>query len=104
MECVAVFLDGLTLPADVYETCSVNVTIANLQASLAPGELGGLRSYWEGSEETALFFYGEDAEAVATAFRPVLAKDALAQNARLIRRYGRHPQGATEEHLPRWKA
>ena len=103
MECTAVFIDGQTLPMDVYTTSDVNVVIANLQASLEKERLGDLRSYWEGTKETALFFFGANAEAIATAFRPILVKEALCQNARLVKRYGRHPKGASEERVPLWK-
>lgn len=103
MECTAVFIDGQTLPMDVYTTSDVNVVIANLQTSLEKERLGGLRSYWEGTKETALFFFGANAEAIATAFRPILVKEALCQNARLVKRYGRHPKGAAEERVPLWK-
>jgi hypothetical protein len=103
MECVAVFIDGQTLLPNVYSESDVNLVIANLQSSLEKERLGDLRSYWEGSEETALFFFGANAEAIATAFRPVLVKEALCQNARLVKRYGRHLKGAAEERVPRWK-
>jgi hypothetical protein len=98
-ECVAVFLDGQTLPMDVYETSDVNVVIRSLLDAL--GNLGEFRSHWGGNEETALFFYGTDAEQMYTAIFPVLSSQRLCQNARIVRRFGRHPKGAIESRMPR---
>jgi hypothetical protein len=100
LEGVAVFIDGKTLPMDVYASSDVNVVIAELQASAAELNAGVFRSYWEGSEETALFFYGNDANGLASALRVVLLAHPLCQNARLVRRYGNHPDGPLEERMP----
>jgi hypothetical protein len=100
LEGVAVFIDGKTLPMDVYASSDVNVVIAELQASVAELKAGAFRSYWEGPEETALFFYGYDADALAAALRAVLLVHPLCQNARVVRRYGNHPDGPLEERIP----
>jgi len=99
-ECMAVFIDGQTLPLDVYASSDVNVLIAKLQAALAKTKAGDLRSYWEGTAETGLFFFGASADAMVAATWPVLANEALAQNARIVKRYGHHPQGPAEARVP----
>jgi hypothetical protein len=100
-ECVAMFIDGQTLPMEIYKTNDVNQVIANLQRVLQTNKLGSLRSYWEGSEETALFFFGANADAMANAMWPVLRKEPLCKNGRLVKRYGKHPSGSAEARLPR---
>jgi hypothetical protein len=45
-----VFIDGRTLPMDVYASSDINVVIAELQASVAELQAGAFRSYWEGTE------------------------------------------------------
>jgi sugar lactone lactonase YvrE len=83
-ECLGVFLDGATLPKEVYEQSDVNVTLKNLTARLIEQGLGDFRSHWRGNRETALFFYGPDAGAMKAAVMPVLLSDPLCQNARLV--------------------
>lgn len=97
-ECVAIFLDGVSLPAGVYENEDVNVVIAHLNDAL--GSLGCFRSYWHGPEETALFYYGANAEDMKDAMMPVLIAEPLCQNAEVIVRYGRHPRGSASFKMP----
>ena len=101
LEGVAVFIDGKTLPMDVYASSDVNVVIAEMQASVTELKAGAFRSYWEGSEETALFFYGANADDLALALAPVFFNQPLCQNARVVTRYGNHPDGASERRVSR---
>jgi ketosteroid isomerase-like protein len=95
-ECVAVFLDGISLPKRVYAESKVDDTLANLRQMLVDSGLGRFRSYWHGNEETGMFFFGDDAGAMYAAMRPILDVDALCQNARVVIRYGNHPAGSNE--------
>ena len=100
-ECLGVFLDGTTLPIEVYKSSDVNITLKNLIGALAEHGLGDFRSHWRGNRETALFFYGGNADSMKTSMMPVLLSDPLCQNARLVIRFGRHPDGSSEERVPR---
>lgn len=99
-ECLAVFLDGFNLPHEVYKNSDVNVTLKKLTGALAALGLGDFRSHWRGDRETALFFYGPNADAMKAATMPVFLSDPLCQNARLVARFGRHPNGSSEERVP----
>ncbi len=57
LEGLALYLNGTDLPDEVYETCKINYVISELEDLL--GSSGDLYSYWEGKEDTALYFYGE---------------------------------------------
>jgi len=99
-ECVAVFLDGTSLPHEVYETQDPNNLIARLNLALEADNLGQFRSHWRGPTETALFLYGKDAEAMKEAMLPVLTSEPLCQKAEVVVRYGRHPSGSESFRVP----
>lgn len=99
-ECLAVFLDGVGLPPEIYKSSDVNVTVKTLSQALADQSLGEFRSHWRGNSETALFFNGASADKMKTAMMPVLLSDPLCQNARLVARFGHHPNGSSEERIP----
>jgi hypothetical protein len=97
-ECVAVFLDGFSLPRDVYKNEDVNKVVAHLtEARRSQGEF---RSHWRGPKETALFFYGTDADAMKDTMMPVLAAEPLCQNSEIVVRFGRHPNGPATFKMP----
>lgn len=99
-ECVAIFLDGVSLPGDVYKNEDVNQVVTNLNDALRPGDLGEFRSHWRGPRETALFFNGPNAETMRDAMVPVLTAEPLCQNAEVIIRFGRHPLGSKRFRMP----
>lgn len=57
IEGMAVYINGTDLPDEVYKTCSVKYVREEL-CKLFGGELAFV-SYWEGTTETAIYFYGE---------------------------------------------
>jgi hypothetical protein len=69
-EGVGVYLNGTELPDEVYQTNDVNELIARLSQSL--GDAGEMYSYWEGSTETALYFYGPSADRIRQRISEVL--------------------------------
>ncbi len=81
-EGVAVCLDGVSLPKEVYATSDVNVLIEQLSEAL--DGIGELQSYWEGPKETALYFYGADEEQIKAAMSSVLATYPLAAGACVV--------------------
>ncbi len=81
LEGMAVFLDGVNLPAEVYETSDVNHVIDSCD-KLIEG-VGQVQGYWEGSQETALYFYGTSFDEMQTLTADFLATEPLCQNARI---------------------
>jgi len=87
-QAVLVFLDGVNLSAEVYESCDL-VTLEDkllpvLEASGA-GELDGSES---GPTKTCLFFYGPNADQLFSAIKSTLERYPLCSGARVILRYG----------------
>lgn len=55
LEGLGLFLNGTDLDDAVYAECDVNLVIEECDRIMADGDF---RGYWEGSRETALYFYG----------------------------------------------
>jgi hypothetical protein len=81
-EGVGVYLDGVNLPDDVYATSDVNVVIEELDRRL--DGVGGMQGYWQGPTETALYFYGRDAEEMKRLMADFLAVYPLCAGARVV--------------------
>lgn len=56
-EGLAIYLNGTDLPSEVYQNCSINELIEQLDNAL--NGVAERLSYWEGPEETALYYYGQ---------------------------------------------
>ena len=56
VEGLAIYLNGEDLPNEVYETNDINDLISCLHNAM--NEKGIMYSWWEGTTETALYFYG----------------------------------------------
>lgn len=95
---VAVYLDGTTLPDEVYAALDFEQVVDQL--TTAAGE-GSYHGYWQGPEETGLFFFGADAEAMWARLEPVLRALPIGQNARVVLRPGRGTAGARTIRMPR---
>ena len=83
---VAVYLDGISLPDEVY----ANLDFDDLVGKLATA--AGVDSYhgcWQGAEETGLFFFGASAEAMFSRLEAVLQHVPIGQNARVVIRQAR---------------
>jgi hypothetical protein len=77
-----VYLDGVTLPKEVYQSCDVNLVIDELNKLLAGR--GSIQSYWEGKTETALYIYGDDAESMKKLIEPFLGIYPLCRGSRVV--------------------
>lgn len=97
-QCLAVFLDGTSLPDDVYAELDFEAVVEEIGA--AAGE-GSYRGFWQGPEETGLFLFGPDAEAMLARVEPVLRRIPIGQNARVVVRYGKPSLGPREVRMPR---
>ena len=97
-QCLAIFLDGTTLPEQVYADLDFDAVVTELGA--AAGD-GSSRGFWQGPEETGLFFFGPDAEAMFARVEPVLRRLPIGQNARVVLRHGKQEFNPREVRMPR---
>jgi hypothetical protein len=98
MQCLAIFLDGVSLPDEVYANLDFGDVVTQL------GNAAGDNSYhgcWQGAEETGLFFFGTDAEAMFARAEPVLGAIPIGQNARVVVRHGTSGVGPRSVRMPR---
>ena len=97
-QCLAIFLDGTTLPDEVYADLDFEAVVTELAA--AAGD-GSHRGFWQGPAETGLFFFGSDAEAMFARVEPVLRRLPIGQNARVVVRHGKQELNPREVRMPR---
>jgi hypothetical protein len=71
------------------------------QLTMAAGE-GSYHGLWQGPQETGLFFFGPDAEAIVARVEPVLRALPIGQNARVVVRSGRGDAGERTARMPRF--
>ena len=94
---VAVYLDGATLPDEVYADLDFDQLVDDL--TTAAGE-GSYHGYWQGPTETGLFFFGPDAEAMFTRIESLLRALPIGQNARVAVRTSRGQDGERTVRMP----
>jgi hypothetical protein len=63
-EGIAIYLDGVNLPSEVYKNCDSNFVMEELER-LTRQECG-IHRYWQGPKETAFYLYGESFESIKT--------------------------------------
>jgi hypothetical protein len=97
-QCVAVYLDGVTLPDEVYADFDFDQLIAEIDG--AAGE-GSYRGHWQGAEETGLYFFGPNAEELFARIHPVLLALPIGQNARVVVNEGKEGSPMRTVRLPR---
>lgn len=98
-QCLAIFLDGTTLPEQVYADLDFDAVVVDI--ANAAGE-ESFRGAWQGPEETGLFYFGPDAEALFARVEPVLGRLPIGQNARVVVRHGKAALEPREVRMPRW--
>jgi len=95
---VAVYLDGVSLPDEVYAELDFDDVVQRLTAAAGDGSYHGC---WQGNEETGLFFFGRSAEQMFGRVEPVLRAMPIGQNARVVVRPGRVGAEDRSVRLPR---
>ena len=98
-ECVAIYLDGVTLADEVYAESDGDALIDRINETL--GSDGQVRAWWDGPTDTALYVYGRSAEHMYARLQPVLAQDPQCQNARVVLCYGNPALTSRTVRLPR---
>jgi hypothetical protein len=99
-EGVAIYLDGVTQPPEVYASTNLDELLAKIGEVL--GEDIDFRGSWQGPRETALYLYGLDAERLFARIEPVLREYPLSRNARVV--VGHKSDARREVHLAATKA
>jgi hypothetical protein len=99
-ECIALFLDGVNLPDEVYEQSDIDALADMMFDALDRGKVGTIRSCWVGPEETAVFMFGPDAEQMDQALTPAITSYPLCQNARVVVRHGKESLSPREYRIP----
>jgi hypothetical protein len=97
-QCVAVYLDGVSLPDHVYADLDFDQLVTDLDAVAGPGSL---RGFWQGPEETGLFLFAPNAEDLFARIQPHLLTLPIGQNARIVVNEGRDGAAARTVRLPR---
>lgn len=86
-EGLAIYLDGINLPDEIYETCTCDGLAVLISGELA--SVGGeIRGSWVGRSETSIYIYGPNAEQMFAAIEPILTVYPLCRNARVVIRHG----------------
>ena len=97
-ECLAVFLDGVTLPDEVYADLDFEAVVDALQAAAGPESFHG---FSQGAEETGLYFFGPNADDMFERVEPALRAFPIGQNARVVLRHGSRGSDSREVRMPR---
>ena len=77
LEGMALYLNGTDLPTEIYQTCDINYVIKQTE-ELMKG-IGAMYSWWEGPQNTALYFYGENYEKMLTVIKNFIKEYPLCQ-------------------------
>jgi hypothetical protein len=97
-QCLAIYLDGVSLPDEVYADLDFEAVVSEI------GTAAGSNSYHgfsQGNEETGLYFFGRNADEMFARVEPVLRKLPIGQNARVVIRHGKRGQNPREVRMPR---
>jgi hypothetical protein len=85
-EGLAIYLDGVNQPREVYESTSAQELLDKLLEAFDGA--AEFRGSWQGPRETSLYFYGINAQHLFERIEPVLRDYPLSRNARVIIRHG----------------
>ncbi len=97
-QCLAILLDGTSLPDEVYADLDFDAVIGELGAAAGDDSFHG---FAQGDEETSLFFFGPDAESMFARVEPLLRRLPIGQNARVVLRHGKKELNPREVRMPR---
>ena len=81
LEGIGIYLDGITLPKEIYEKCDINFVITEVHR-LTETEYNVNRN-WENENGIALYFYGESFEKMNSQIKNFIESYPLCQNCRI---------------------
>jgi hypothetical protein len=99
-QCLALYLDGVGLPEEVYSNLDFEAVLAELEIAFQL-PYPALHDTWMGAEETALYFFGDNAEEMLKRADSTLKRLPVCQNARIVLRHGHSSLPRREVRLPR---
>jgi hypothetical protein len=82
LEGLALYLDGVNLPDEVYKNSNPNTLIAEIMTILKM-ETEVIR-YWHGNTESAMYFYGLSFAGMKTAIADLVNSNPECENARIV--------------------
>ncbi len=82
IEGFGVYLDGVNLPDEVYQTSDVNLVIKEFNKRLKGH--GSVQSYWQGPTETALYIYGDNVKKMKAKIAGFMARYPLCGGTRVV--------------------
>jgi hypothetical protein len=97
-QCLPIYLDGTSLPDEVYADLDFDAVVSELGTAAGHGSYHG---FWQGNEETGMFFFGSDADDMFVRVEPVLRRLPIGQNARVVIRHGKQSLNPREVRMPR---
>jgi hypothetical protein len=99
-ECLAIYLDGTSLPDDVYATLDFDQVVEEIGRSAGPDSYHG---FVQGAEETGIMLFGPNADEMFARVEPLLRRLPIGQNARVVVREGkkRPTRESSESHATR---
>jgi len=97
-ECLAIYLDGVSLPDEVYANLDFDAVVTEIGTAAGTDSFHG---FSQGNEETGLFFFGSSADDMFARVEPVLRQLPIGQNARVVIRHGKSGQNPRELRMPR---
>ena len=97
-QCLAIYLDGTSLPDQVYASLDFDQVVNDLGKAAGPDSYHGC---WQGPEETGLYFLGSDAEDMFTRVEPLLRTLPIGQNARVVVGHGKESLQSRTIRMPR---
>ena len=97
-ECLAIYLDGSSLPDDVYANLDFDAVVSEIATAAGPDSYHG---FSQGAEETGLFYFGANADDLFARVEPVLRSLPIGQNARVVIRHGKQSLNPREVRMPR---
>ncbi|MGE5837776.1 MAG: hypothetical protein ACM4AI_25110 [Acidobacteriota bacterium] len=97
-QCLAVYLDGTSLPDEVYANLDFDDVVTKIGTAAGPDSYRGC---WQGPEETGLYFFGSNAEEMFALVEPLLRTLPIGQNARVVIRHGHESLQPRTVRMPR---
>jgi hypothetical protein len=97
-ECLALFLDGVNLPDEVYQSTDIDELVVKLRDS-SEG-FAEYRASWAGDYETSIHFFCDDADAMFQRMEPVISTYPLCRNCRVVIRRGNPKLKPIEIRIP----
>ena len=80
-EGLAIYLDGLNLPENVYRECDSNFVLSEVSRLI--GYEGKVERYWQGEKEMALYFYGDSFKEMKATISEFINTYPLCQGSRI---------------------